>query len=83
MSKRLRLKSVFFIPLFIFLCISCVSIPNETVELSIELGNQISSIEDSHIALLNKYFKEKRNEVDQFVMNEWAPVFTKKFFSIQ
>ncbi|MEN8193335.1 MAG: hypothetical protein ABFS12_11005 [Bacteroidota bacterium] len=59
----------------------CASVPRETVDLSIELGNQISYIEDSHIALLNKYFTEKRNQIDLFIMNEWTPLFAKNFFS--
>lgn len=58
----------------------CATVPKEAGQLSAELGKQISSIEDSHISLLNKYFKGKKNEIDNFIKDEWAPLLTKKFF---
>lgn len=59
----------------------CASIPPEAPELSSELGRRISAIENSNIVLLNRFFDQKRKEVDMFIENEWVPVFAEQFFS--
>ncbi len=59
----------------------CAIIPAEAPELSVELGNRISAIEDANITLLNRFFDMKRSEVDRFVEEEWVPAFAEKFFS--
>lgn len=60
---------------------ACVTIPQESADLSIELGKQISSLESTHLALLDKYFIEKRDRVDQFLIREWVPEFAAQFFA--
>lgn len=67
----------------IFTLTGCASIPPEAPELSIELGNRISAIEDFNITLLNRFFDQKRKEVDRFIENEWVPELAKQFFSNQ
>ncbi|WP_404419282.1 hypothetical protein [Marinospirillum sp.] len=59
----------------------CTSIPPEAPELSVELGKRISAIEDSNIILLNRFFDQKRKEVDRFIEDEWVPEFANQFFS--
>lgn len=59
----------------------CASIPPEAPELSAELGKRISAIENSNIALLKRFFDQKRREVDKFIENEWVPEFASQFFS--
>lgn len=59
----------------------CVSIPAEAPELSSELGRRISAIENSNIVLLNRFFDQKRKEVDKFIEDEWVPVFAEQFFA--
>jgi len=59
----------------------CASIPSEAPELSAELGKRISAIEDSNITLLERFFDQKREEVDRFIEDEWVPEFAKQFFS--
>lgn len=59
----------------------CASIPAEAPELSAELGKRISAIENSNIALLKRFFDQKRREVDKFIENEWVPEFASQFFS--
>lgn len=61
--------------------VSCASFPPEAPELSVELGNRISAIETSNIALLHKFFDQKRNEIDRFIEQEWVPTFAEEFFS--
>lgn len=65
----------------IILASGCASIPPEAPELSIELGNRISAIEDSNITLLHRFFDQKRKDVDQFIEKEWVPTFADTFFS--
>ena len=52
----------------------CVSIPSEAPELSVELGKRIAAIED-------RFFDQKRKEVDKFIEEEWVPEFANHFFS--
>ena len=59
----------------------CVSIPSEAPELSAELGRRISAIEGSNMVLLERFFDQKREEVDRFIENEWVPEFANQFFS--
>jgi len=59
----------------------CATIPPEAPELSSELGNRISNIQDANLTLLRRFFDLKRNEVDRFVQEEWTPVFAEEVFS--
>lgn len=59
----------------------CVSIPPEAPELSAELGKRISAIEQANITLLNRFFEQKRREVDRFIETEWTPALAENVFS--
>lgn len=64
------------------ICMSaCVSIPPEAPELSAELGNQIAKIEQANLTLLQRYFDRKKQDVDNFIQNEWVPEFANQFFT--
>ena len=60
---------------------ACVTLPKEAPELSMQLGNRISAIEEAHFTLLHKYFNDKRSKVDEFIMQEWVPEFTRQVTS--
>ena len=60
---------------------ACVSIPPEAPELSAELGKRISAIEAANVTLLHRYFDRKREDIDEFIEEEWLPEFAKNFFS--
>jgi hypothetical protein len=78
----MMLNIIKVISLISILAISgCASIPPEAPELSAELGKRISAIENSNIALLKRFFDQKRREVDKFIENEWVPEFASQFFS--
>ena len=64
-----------------FMFIGCVSIPPEAPKLSTELGKRINSIESANIKLLNKFFDRKRDDIDEFINEEWTPLFAKNIFS--
>lgn len=69
--------------LILFGLSACATIPKESADLSIELGKRISAIEIAHMALVDKYFNEKRSRVDAFVEKEWVPEFAAQFFANQ
>ncbi|MDN3378712.1 MULTISPECIES: hypothetical protein [unclassified Pseudoalteromonas] len=60
---------------------ACVSIPAEAPELSVELGKHLGRLEKANIALLNKFFDLKRQEVNRFIETDWLPMFAKEVFS--
>jgi hypothetical protein len=76
------MKFKFFIGvLLLFGLNACATIPQESVDLSIELGKRISAIETSHIALVDSYFDVKRDRVDRYVTEKWVPEFAEQVFS--
>jgi len=79
MKKRNLLTLLLFVLFLSYL--GCATIPPEAPELSAELGNRISAIEDSNIALLHRFFDQKRKELDKFIENEWLPTFAEDVFS--
>ena len=58
----------------------CASIPPEAPSLSSELGKRISALENANVTLLNRYFDQKRVEVDRFIQEVWLPEFASEFF---
>ena len=60
---------------------ACVSIPPEAPDLSVELGNRITALENANVTLLHKFFEQKRNDLDIFITDEWVPTFAKNVFS--
>lgn len=75
-----RLLNAFNVVSILLIVPGCVVIPQEAPELSSELGKRIAAIEESHIALLRKYIDEKRKKVDDFLKNEWTPLFAENYF---
>lgn len=74
-------KLIFIVTISCFITLSgCATIPSEAPELSAQLGSRISSLEASHVRLLEAFFVEKRKKVDEFIQDEWVPVFAQEFF---
>jgi hypothetical protein len=74
----MRIFSFFLVAIFLS---SCIAIPKQAPQLSVELGNRISSLEKSHISLLGSYFEQKRKAVDEFIEQTWLPEFAGNFFN--
>lgn len=51
----------------------CASVPKESVELSKEVGKGIAESQRSYTGLLNTYFASKKQQVDQWIENEYLP----------
>lgn len=60
--------------------LGCASIPPAAPALSAELGGRISAIEQAHIALLRKFFDQKRDQVDRFIEEQWSAAFVQEAF---
>jgi hypothetical protein len=60
---------------------SCASLPKATVDLSMLLDKQITTLEQSHIKLIDKYFEEKQYHILSFLDNEWYPKYLESFFN--
>jgi hypothetical protein len=72
----------FIIVAICFIAISsCTTTPPEAPNLSRELGKRISALENANLTLLNRYFDQKRNDVDRFIQEVWLPRFAEEFFS--
>lgn len=59
----------------------CATIPPEAPELSVELGNRLTAIEQANLTLLHRFFDLKRENVDRFIAEEWIPIFAEEIFS--
>ncbi|BBE16296.1 hypothetical protein AQPE_0433 [Aquipluma nitroreducens] len=69
-----------FVILGIFLT-GCATIPKQSASLSEELGYKLTNIEQSHVQLLHNFFEQKRNTVEEFIVEEWIPVYSEQYFS--
>ena len=70
-----------FLLMGFLLILGCATIPSEAPQLSAQLGTRISAVEASHRRLLADFFNEKRRRVDEFIQEEWIPLFAKELFS--
>jgi hypothetical protein len=59
--------------LVLLMVAGCVSIPEDSVRLSQEVGKGISSYHESYINILNQYFAQKRALIDDAVVNRYLP----------
>ena len=53
----------------------CVTVPQESVQLSSELTKMIRSAEQTHLAMLNQFIAERKKRTDDFLKNTWTPKF--------
>lgn len=51
----------------------CASVPKESIELSKEVGKGITESQRSYTGLLNTYFATKKQQVDEWIENEYLP----------
>ncbi|MDH3652373.1 MAG: hypothetical protein OEQ53_21970, partial [Saprospiraceae bacterium] len=61
--------------------VSCVTIPKEASQLSFEIGQQMNRIEAAHLNLLDAFFQEKKDKIDEFMQNVWLPKFAETFLN--
>ncbi len=76
MSKRLMMAGLFLTVLIG----GCASMPEESVQLSAEIGTRIVESREAHLALIRQYMAEKRARVNDFIAREWIPEYAKQVF---
>ncbi|MCP4582661.1 MAG: hypothetical protein GY839_13710 [candidate division Zixibacteria bacterium] len=59
--------------------IGCASIPKEVVELSYTMGQDLNAVHLSYKGLIKTHFDGLRKQAEDFVENEWTPLYLKKF----
>ena len=59
--------------LTILFLVSCVQIPQESIDLSIKMGEDIKTIYASHTNLVNLYFNSIEGKINSFVDDVYAP----------
>ncbi len=73
----MRIEKIVGILLLLFVSVAagCSSVTSETVELSATTSGRLSTLKDVHIEITNQYFDEKIKNANDFVDNEWKPLF--------
>lgn len=74
------MKKNLIIVFILFTFTSCATLPKETVEMSVMLEQQISTLETTTISITDKYFEEQQKKAVDFLDNEWYPYFLNQFF---
>jgi len=68
-----KIYKIFLILIIFFSLISCVKIPQESVELTDSILMESSRMHSLNIELINSIFKYKSNDIDFFIENKYAP----------
>ncbi len=72
MNLTKRLLFLFFS--ILCLCITgCATIPKESVTLSQEVGKGIVENQNAYMNLFNRYFAQKRQQIDKRIMDKYLP----------
>ncbi|MFD0932226.1 hypothetical protein ACFQ0R_06365 [Psychroflexus salinarum] len=59
--------------LSVFICVSCVSIPNETIRLSETLGNDLQVLKQSHVSTISIYYADLESKINRFIDEVYSP----------
>ncbi|WP_287565167.1 hypothetical protein [Parabacteroides sp.] len=59
---------------------SCASIPKATVEMSVQLEQQLYALKQANNSIIENVYKEKENNVIEYVDNIWYPQYLKDLF---
>ena len=75
------LRSTNFSLFLSLLIVGCVSIPKESVDLNNVVAQGIQENHRVQINLLNKYFEQKKNDLNNLIINEYLPKLISNFQS--
>lgn len=78
-SKARPLLAVGCVLIAAFVFVGCASIPPESVALSRGIGDGMQKQQQAHIALVNLFFDEKKQKLDKWIEEVYAPEFIKNF----
>lgn len=57
----------------------CASVPRESVDLSVLVGQRLTALEQSHRAFVSAYFQVSRERVEDYIQYRWTPEFLARF----
>lgn len=77
-SKKVGWRTLLLLSGWLWLS-ACVSIKPSTVALSAEVGSRLSEMEKIHLIALQRYFDLEQKRVEDFLSQEWEPLFLKNF----
>lgn len=70
---RIFRKSIFLVIPFLFF-VSCVSIPQESVDLSRTIGLDMKQLHYSHLKLLDLYFSKTESDINELIDDVYSPM---------
>jgi hypothetical protein len=77
---EIKLNSI--LPVFFLMSIAaCATIGPSSVQLSAEVGERISEMENLHLLAVQKYFDIERKRIEDFLTEKWEPLFLKNFLA--
>ncbi len=59
--------------MILMIFIGCASIPKSTYQVSEIIGEKIKSNEEAYLNLVDKYFEEKRDKIDMWIVRVYFP----------
>lgn len=74
-DRRLALRAIAPVLLATIQACAVASVPAESVELSVAVGEGITDLQNSHEAFVQDYFRLSRQRVEDFLHYRWVPEF--------
>lgn len=68
-----------FITLALLFLVGCATVPQEVINLSYAMEQDLYAIHTSYRALIREHFKNLKNNVQRFIDTEWGPAYLKYF----
>lgn len=62
-----------FVLILIFLMLSCISVPKESITLSETLGKDLQSLKQSHVNTISIYYNTLESKIDKFIDEVYSP----------
>lgn len=76
-----KIKSnIIFIGVSLFILVSCASVPKASVDMSIQLEQQLYALKRANAEIIENIYKEKENNVIDFLDDIWYPQFLENWF---
>lgn len=66
-------------PLLLITGLGCATVPRESVELSVMVGQRVTAMQESHEKFIAAYFLVCRERIDDFLREQWLPEFMERF----
>ncbi len=76
-ASEFPIKNFLTLPIFIIIT-ACSSIPKESMELSLTVGRDISTMQRAHLELIDLFYNRLISDVNRFIDEVYAPYQTEK-----